>query len=313
MKNLPNLKNPKIFEPAVFETVRKYRSASKAEETKRAFLKNWRKFESWCASQGTSSFPCSSNNLENYLAHMASGGYKVSSIEQANWAINIRHRLEGVPAPGDTQEAQATLAGIKRTHLSAQQPKEALTWAQISQLRFSDNLIDQRNKAILLIGFSGGFRRSELAAIQAEDIAQAKEGIRIFIRSSKTDKEGQGAWVSVVRAKQNRSCPVLALETWLKVSDIQQGSIFRSINRWGQIKNQISAVSIGNIVKNAAASLGLNPKNYGGHSLRSGCATFLIENNVNIAVVAKHGRWKKLDTVLRYDRGHVENSLKDIF
>ncbi len=294
-------------------TLRKYRQASKAEETKRALGKNWNAFDGWCGERGFSTLPAAAATLEAYLVDLAERGLKAATIEQARWAVNARHKLAGLPLPGDTEQVRVVMAGIRRTVGTAQHRKEALTIDHIRQVRFGERLTGKRDKALLLLGFAGGFRRSELAALRAEQIEFGGGGLRVHLQRSKTDQEGRGEIVDIVRGKSAECCPVAALADWLAATGIESGPLFRSVTRWGGLGAKLSTVSIGKVVKRAAAACGFDPAAFGGHSLRAGCATYLLERGVPLNVVAKQGRWKRTDTVLRYDRGATVRALEGVY
>lgn len=293
--------------------IRKYRAASKAHETKRAMEKNWRSFASWCEAAGAAPFPCTPGTLEAYLVHLAELGLKAASIDQARWAINARHKLSGMPAPGDTEQVKVVVAGIKRSIGTRQEQKAALTIEHLRQVPFTDDLIGRRNKALLLIGFAAGLRRSELAALQVADLEPHDDGFRIHITSSKTDQEGRGEWVDVVPSLNASACPVAALNAWLAAAQLTAGPVFPSINRWGKLGRHLSTVSIGKLVKWAAQACGMDPAHFGGHSLRAGCATYLLDRGIPLNIVAKQGRWKKHDTVLKYDRNVTTRVLRGVY
>jgi integrase len=293
--------------------IKKYRAASKADGTKLALEKNWRKFGTWCDGQGANSYPCSPELLETYLVYLADSGLKAASIDQARWAINVRHKLSGLPAPGDSEQVKVVLAGIKRTIGSRQTQKAALTIEHLRSLTFADTLAGKRDKALLLIGFAAGLRRSEISALRVEDLESLEDGYRIHILTSKTDQEGRGEFVDIVPSINPSACPVASVKDWLASSAIGSGPLFRSINRWGQLGGALSTVSIGCIVKAAAEACGMDPTKFGGHSLRAGCATYLLERGVPLNIVAKQGRWKKHDTVLRYDRNVTTRALRGVY
>lgn len=310
--NPPTISQPRSL-AGTRSKIQKYRAASKAEATKRALDKNWRQFIGWCDGNGASSFPCTPELLEAYLVHLAESGLRAASIDQARWAINARHKLSGLAAPGDTERVKVVVAGIKRSIGSRQTQKAALTIDHLRTISFGDGLIDIRNKALLLLGFAAGLRRSEIAALRGDDLEHLEDGYRIHIRSSKTDQEGRGEFVDVVPSVNIHACPVHSLEAWRVAAEIQTGPLFVSINRWGVLGAALSTVSIGKIVKDAARACGLNPDDYGGHSLRAGCATYLLDRGVPLNIVAKQGRWKKHDTVLRYDRNVTTRALRGVY
>jgi len=291
-----------------------YRQASRASETKRAVDKNWRRFQAWCQHLGQLALPCLPATLEAYLVHLADSGLSVASISQAKWAVDFCHRLAGHPQPGQDERVKVILAGIKRQLGSAPAVKQALTIQHLKQLSFEDSLMGWRNKALLYVGFAGGFRRSELAALHREDLEPTPYGLRIRLRRSKTNQEGQGEWVDIVRSSESpHHCPVTILMGWLEHAGIAQGVVFRSVHKNGALGPSLSTVSIGQIVKHTAKRLGFDPAAYGGHSLRSGCATYLLERQVPLNLVARQLRHKRADTTLRYDRNTTGRALQGIY
>ena len=293
--------------------IREFRAASKAKETKRALEKNWRAFEAWCLASGSEPFPCHPETLEAYLVQLADQGLKAASIDQARWAVNARHKLSGLQAPGDAERVKVVIAGIKRTIGSRQSQKAALTIDHLRRVHFRHDLNGKRNKALLLVGFAAGLRRSELAGLRLEDLEAIPDGVRLHIDRSKTDQEGRGQWVDIVPSVTPDCCPVNSLREWIAAADITAGALFPSINRWGTCGGPLSTVSIGKIVKWAASCCGMDPDQFGGHSLRAGCATYLLDKGVPLNVVAKQGRWKRHDTVLRYDRNATGKALKGVY
>ena len=311
------------------ELIRSNRAASKADETKRALIKNWTLFENWCDSHGVSALPATADVVEAFLLYLAdhhppkrlkntveTKGLKTASVCQALWAVNARHRMAGFSPPGETTQVKTALAGIKRRKGSRKKQQEPLTIDHIRDIRFPSTLKGKRDKAILLLGFAGCFRRSELVALKTEDIRNTKFGTRIFLERSKTDQEGEGSWVHINAAVQfTEFCPVAALRTWLDAAVIDRGVIFRSLTKGKnpRIGKKLSAVSVDAIVKWAAKECGLDPKKYGGHSLRAGSATFLSERGKTPTLIAKHGRWKSLDMVLTYCRGETARELHGVY
>jgi site-specific recombinase XerD len=307
------------------ERIRANRSASRAAETKRALAKNWALFERWCRANRVQPLPAAPEDVEVFLLYLAEDhpvqdrkgrvsrlGLRPSSIEQALWAINTTHRFAGHFPPGDHESVRIALAGIKRRKGTRQKQQAPLTIEHLSAVRFPETLKGLRDKALLLVGFAGCFRRSELVSLLAEDVEETAYGVRILLRRSKTDQTGQGTWVDIVRASTHvGACPVVALRAWLSASQITQGALFRSVGRGSnpRIGPALSAVSVDAIVKQAAKACGLNPSAYGGHSLRAGYATYLAKLNKSPVLIARHGRWKSVDMVLRYARDEVVRGL----
>ena len=305
--------------------IRRNRLAAKADETKRALLKNWRMFEGWCDENGGTTLPASLNTVEMYLLYLSdqhplfdrkgvqiSTGLKPSAISQVLWAINSRHRMAGHPPPGEFEQIKTALAGIKRRKGSRKKQQAPLTIDHIRSIQFRNDLKGKRDKALLLTGFAGCFRRSELVSLQAQDIEGTPYGLRVYLENSKTDQEGQGEWVDILASElYPEYCPVAALEEWLKHAGISQGPIFRSLTKGARprLGQKLSGVSVDAIVKWAAGECGLDRTKYGGHSLRAGKATYLSEKGKSVTLIARHGRWKSLDMVLTYCRVETSREL----
>jgi integrase len=307
------------------ERIREYRSASKADATKLALAKNWRSFESWCNQVRRQALPAQPSTVEAFLVYLADDrpvfdrrgrelnrGLKPASILQALWAINQMHRLASHPEPGAQATVRAAMAGIRRRKAHRPKQQAPFTIDEIAQVQFPATLKGLRDKALLLVGFSGCLRRSEVVALRAEDIEPTRHGLRIYLRQSKTDAMGQGAWIDIVQATHQRAvCPVLTLRAWLAAARIESGPIFRPLTRNATSvpDRGLSAVTVDQIVKWAAGELGMDRQRYGGHSLRAGRATYLARQNKPPTLIAKHGRWQSLDMVLRYFRDETAEGL----
>lgn len=309
--------------------VRTNRAASKADETKRALLKNWRLFEHWCSNDGHSSLPAAPETVERFLLYLSDRhpvldrrgrtlrqGLKPSAIAQALWAVNARHRMAGLPVPGDTPLVKTALAGIRRRKLTRPRQQAPLTIAHLQAVPFRADLKGKRDKALLLVGFAACLRRSELVALRVEHLEETPLGLRVYLPRSKTDPEGAGAWVDIVRARQYpQLCPVVALFDWLAAARIGSGPVFRAVGKGRQprVAAGLSAASVDAIVKSAALEAGLDPSRYGGHSLRAGQATYLSEQGKTPTLIARHGRWKSLNMVLTYCRSETARELVGVY
>ena len=294
--------------------VRAYRQASMSRETKRAIEKGWRGFSEWCGNLGAQAYPCDPGTLEAYLIHLAESGRKTATIEQARYAINARHKLAGLPAPGDSVQVKTTLAGIRRTLGTRQRRSAALTLDHLKQIEFTAAPKGKRDRALLMVAVCGGFRRSELCALRLEDVEDTPHGVRLFLERSKSDQEGAGVFVDIVRAVAPEHCPVLALEDWLAVYPRRRGALFPALRKGGRpVERALSAESINRLAKWAAEACGLDPALYSGHSLRAGCATYLLDRGVTLNVVANHLRHKSINTTRRYDRNATARALSGVY
>jgi len=165
------------------------------------------------------------------------------------------------------------------------------------------NLAGLRNKAILLLGSAGGYRRSEIVGLNVEDLDFRANGLIITLRRSKTDQEGKGYKKGIPYGKQVRTCPVRALKAWLEQAHIHSGPVFRPIDRFGRVsEKRLSSRSVANIVKKGAKLAGLNPDIYSGHSLRAGFATQAAINKASDLSIMRQGGWRSFETVQRYIR-----------
>lgn len=168
---------------------------------------------------------------------------------------------------------------------------------------FSSPLLAARNRALLLIGCSGGFRRSELVALDIADIVDTREGLELTLRRSKTDQEGTGVVVAVPYGSHPETCPVRALRAWLTLSGITEGPVWREVDRHGNMgAARLHADSVGRIIKRACALAGLDPTRYSGHSMRSGMATAAAAGGAPERAIMRQGRWSSRAMVDRYVR-----------
>jgi integrase len=309
--------------------LRANRAASRAGETKRALLKNWTLFERWCAASGCAALPAQPEALERFLLYLSDQhevrdrrggllrrGLKPSAVGQALWAVNARHRMAGLPAPGEAPLVRTAMAGIRRRKAARPKQQAPLTIAHLQAVRFRADLKGRRDKALLLVGFAGCLRRSELVGLRVEHLEPTPLGLRLYLPRSKTDQQGAGAWVDVLRATQFPAlCPVQALLDWLAAAGIAEGPVFRSLGkgRRPRLGAALSAASVDAIVKWAAAQCGLDPARYGGHSLRAGQATYLSEHGKSPTLIARHGRWKSLNMVLTYCRSETARELAGVY
>ena len=290
--------------------LKEIQDASKADETKRAIEKHWRKYQKWALLKRLKTLPSSSETLEKYLLFLKDENCKIATIEQAKWAINNIHKTRHLPEPANSENIRVIIKGLRRILGSQKNKKQALTIDHIERVLFPDSLIGLRDKALLLIGFAGGLRRTELSNLDCSDLEWESFGVRLYLKKSKTNQEGKEEFINIMAAKNTRCCPVEILKQWLAKSKILQGALFRNINKAGVPQSRISPVTIGIKVKWAATECGFDSRNFGGHSLRSGCATYLLNKKIALNIVSKHLRHKKLDTTLQYDRNATAETLK---
>jgi integrase len=243
--------------------------AATAPNTRRAYDSDLREFLAWGGP-----LPASADVVARYLAAHAAT-HAVATLARRLVAIRRAHALRGLPDPVQSELVRLTFRGIRRAHGRPQRRAAALTTERIGAIMASlgDSVRDCRDRALLLIGFAGAFRRSELSRIDCESIERTPRGIVITIPKSKTDQEGQGRQVAISHGRNN-ICPVRALDQWLELSGITQGPVFRPLTRRGHVlPGQLSGDSIASIVKQRVRAIGLDPTRYSGHSLRAGFVT----------------------------------------
>ncbi len=274
------------------ETLKNLKS-SKASNTLRAYKADYKDFAGFCIKHGFKSMPTDPKVLSLYLTHLSQTS-KFSTLKRRLASISVIHRLSGHYI--DTKHPMITenLMGIKRVKGSYQKAKKPIL---LNDLKSIVNVIDKdknekrrsKNRALILVGFAGGFRRSELVAILYEDLDFVPEGVKIFVRRSKTDQSGEGMTKAIPYFDNQLFCPVVSLKNWMNISEIKSGKIF-----------DISDKSIALIIKKYASLSGLDPNKYSGHSLRSGFATSTAESGAeerNIMAMTGH---KTSQMVRRY-------------
>ena len=263
---------------------------SKADNTLKAYQSDFRDFTAFCVKNGFSSMPTQPKILALYITHL-SKSYKFSTLKRRIASISVIHKLKGHYLDVKHPIIMENLHGIKRTLGSRQKAKKPLL---INDLKLIIKVIDKKNirdKALILIGFAGGFRRSELVNIDYEDIEFVPEGIKILIKRSKTDQSGEGAIKAIPYFDNQEFCPVLALKKYIdeKFENKNNAKIF-----------EISDKSVALIIKKYAEKAGLDASRYAGHSLRSGFATTAAEFGAeerNIMAMTVH---KTTQMVRRY-------------
>ena len=251
------------------ETLKNLKS-SKALNTLRAYKADYKDFASFCFRNAFKPIPSEPKIISLYLTYL-SKSCKFSTLKRRLASISVIHKLSGRYI--DTKHPMITenLMGIKRIKGSYQKAKKPIL---INELKLIVNVIDKdkneenrfKNKALILIGFAGGFRRSELVAIVYEDVEFVSEGVKIFVKRSKTDQSGEGMTKGIPYFSNPDYCPVISLKNWIEKSEIKSGKIF-----------DMSDKSVALTVKKYTGIAGLDSNKYSGHSLRSGFATSTAE------------------------------------
>ena len=289
---------------AALEVAADFARASKARATQDAYESDFRIFESWCRPCGLSALPATAESLCAFLADQASLGKRASTLGRRLAAIRYFHRAASFDTPTGDEKVKAVLSGIRRTIGAAPSRKRAATSDLVlSMIPRGDSLRELRNRAIILVGFAGAFRRSELVALDVSDIEETAEGMLVTLRRSKTDQEGLGRRVAIPRGEI--ACPVAALRAWLNAANITEGAIFRRIvNKRAQrvTDRPLAGRNVASIVKQSAANLGFDPLSFAGHSLRAGFVTSAVKRGANLIKITDVTGHRSLEMLKTYSR-----------
>jgi site-specific recombinase XerD len=277
--------------------------ASKSDATRRAYQADAANFVAWCAQHGLEPLPATVDTVAAYLASLARSGLKASTITRRCAGIRYMHRMAGLEPLTSSEAIKAVLAGIRRSIGTAVTRKAPAT-AEAIRAIIADipaDLRGHRDRALLLLGFAGALRRSELVALDVSDLEESAEGLLVTIRHSKTDQEGAGDFVSIPHGSRLR--PVATVKDWLEAAGITEGPIFRSIKKGGSVTlERLSDRSVAQIVKRRAEAAGFDPTIFSGHSLRAGFVTSALHHGADILRVMDVTRHREVSTLKTYDR-----------
>jgi len=307
-----------------------YIGAARAPNTVRGYEADWRHFEGWCARHHAPSLPADPRIVALYLTSLIEGtragdGHwverprRVTTLDRRLSAIRHFHRSAGYELDASAPVLRDTWRGIRRTHGVAPRGKAPTVTEFLRVLleTLPDDASGVRDRALLLVGFAGAFRRSELVAIDHEHCARHRDGIIITIPFSKTDQEGRADEVGLPYGAHPETCPVRALTDWLAVADITTGPVFRPITRHGHIApTRLTDRGVALVIKravsaardaarargNAALAEALDPARYAGHSLRAGFITSAAAAGVSESDIMRQSRHKRGDTLRKYIR-----------
>lgn len=280
-------------------------SATKAEHTIDAYESDWNDFCDWCRYHHQQSYPATAETIVNYINDLADYA-KASTIRRRISAISENYNASGdaVENPCKAWIVKEALIGLTRLKGSMQKGKTPIYWEEIEEIigRMDlSTLPALRDRAILLLGFMGAFRRSELAGLDVEDIKKYPQGIVVTIRHSKTDQASMGQQIGIPYLSNSSMDCIKALHEWLTAAGIKEGPLFRSFLKNGKVSaRRLSDKSINLIVKKYAASIGLDPEFYGAHSLRHGFATYAALQGVEERLIMKQTRHRSVEMVRRY-------------
>jgi site-specific recombinase XerD len=306
MTDLPAIviEHPAPALPAAdIEAAATFARQEKAPATRAAYRSDFAAFHAWCASRGVDALPASPESVAAFLAHEAENGLAAATITRRCAAIRYAHRLAEFEPPTNSERVRATLRGIRRAIGAAPARKTPVMadTARAMALSAPDGLKGLRDRALLLLGFAGAFRRSELVALDVTDLEETEEGFRVSIRRSKTDQEGHGEVIAIVRG--GSTCPVKAVKAWLEAAGISEGPVFRPVAKGGRLRTErLSAKAVCELVQRYAERLGLNPADFGAHSLRAGFLTSAARRGASVFKMRDVSRHKSMDVLQAYVR-----------
>lgn len=282
--------------------------AAFASNTTRAYTSHWNAWAAWCAQHGHTPLPATAAAVAAYASSLAERGLKAGTVARHLEVISRRHTLEApdAPNPVKAQEVRLVRRGINRRVGSKSQGKAPLAGAVLVQLLAQvprEGLRGLRDRALLLVGFAGAFRRSELVAVDVEHLTwRAGTGVVVLVPRSKTDQEGHGMQKALAELLGVDGCPVAALRAWLDAAAITNGPVFRNIDRHDTVRERLTAQSVALIVKKYAILAGLDPKQFAGHSLRAGYVTHGFDTGADAVKIMEMTGHTGLDMLLRYRR-----------
>jgi len=277
---------------------------AKSANTQLAYRKSWADFAEFCYAYDHRPLPATVPTIEAYIAWCADHN-KPGTIDAKLAAISFAHRAARQPDPTSDIRIKTLMEGVRRRLGNRPAGKAALTndlLARAIKALPSDTLRGKRDRAILLLAFTGAFRRSELVALTMQDVTQETTGLVILVRRSKTDQSGAGM-TKHIPARKDALCPVAALRTWIKTAEITSGPLFRRVDRWGKVgKKALDAKEIARIVKRAAQAAGLDASKFAGHSLRAGFVTSAAMAGVDEWKIQEQTGHKSLSVMRGYIR-----------
>ena len=281
------------------------RARSLAPNTLHAYETDWADFTAWCESQSRAALPADVDTTCMYFVDHARN-LKKATLERRIAAISRRHRDAGFSSPTAEARFRQMMAGIRRgkqTPQVAKRPLLAHDLIEILGQLDEETAQGQRDRALLAVGFTGALRRSELVALNAEDVNWTPEGMVLTLRSSKTDQEGKGVEIGVPNGRRAATCPVRMLKRWMWSAEIKTGPLFRPVGKGGRVgTTRLTDASVALIVKRTVGHAGFSAEEFSGHSLRAGLATSAAEAGQQERDIMQQTRHKSEKMVRRYIR-----------
>ena len=287
------------------EAISDLQKMSRAPATLAAYKSDLRQFAKFCERHGLQpSLPLAPYVVASFIAAMDTEQLAVATIARRLAAISSLHTRGGFDDPTKSTLVQETIDGLRRSRASRGDRPNRVQPLSLEALRaiadtLTDSMLDRRDWAILLLGFAGLLRRSEIAALRTEDVEWRADGIVLHIRRSKTDQTGEGQVVGIPTGQDPALCPVFALKSYLAAAGHRDGALFRNLSPATK-HHFIDPRVVARAVKRLGARVNLDPARFAGHSLRAGGATQLAQAGVDLVRIVVHGRWNSPQTVTRH-------------
>ena len=280
--------------------------AGRSQNTKATYAAAWKAWELWCQVHGHTPLPADPEVIALYVSDLVSSGRALNTARMAVTAIGVAHKLSGSGRPDRDDKVRETLSALRRRFPESKaKPKLAVTVSILTRMLEDlepKSLRGARDRAILLLGFSGAFRRSELAGLNIEDLFWVEGGLAIRLTRSKTNQEGDLEWIRI-GSDGSAIDPVVAVRHWLDKADLHEGPLFVGIHKSGALhKKHLTPKLIAMLVQKQAKKVGLDPEEFGAHSLRAGFVTEAFAQDVSAANIMMVTRHKQFNQVLEYRR-----------
>ncbi len=286
------------------DEVHRYVKQAKTENTRRAYRADWDDFSNWCEKYRRQPLPAAPDTVAYYLADR-SKDLKTSTLQRRLATIAEAHREAGFESPTKSSQVKSVWAGIRCEKGVAQNHKKPTLTKHIREMvsHLPDGLLGVRDRALLLLGFAGAMRRSELVGLDVTDVALTDEGLVVLIRKSKTDQVKEGRKIGIPRGEHTETCPVRAVLAWLDEADIKEGALFRSVNKHGHVMGtRLSDRTVAEVVKRSLVAAGKSARGFAAHSLRAGLITQAAMNDVPERAIQEQSGHKSLLVMRRYIR-----------
>jgi site-specific recombinase XerD len=280
---------------------------SKANNTVRAYKSDFNNFVLFCAQNGFKPLPSEPKIVSLYITHLSTRGIRMSTLKRRLVSIGVIHKLKGHYLDTKHPVIIENIMGIKRRKGSIQTGKKPLLINYLKRIidtideYNNENIKKFRDRSIILMGFSGGFRRNEIVSLDYDDLDFVTEGLKINLKRSKTDQFGEGSLKGLPYFDNTQYCPVLSLKNWIEISKISSGPLFRRFTKGSKLlEKRLTDQTVALLIKKYLKIAGIDSKNYSGHSLRSGFATSAAEAGVEERNIMSMTGHKSPEMVRRY-------------